>query len=286
MSKEKGDECLQNDFNEETASCTCGFIGFRRNQVFDCSQSCNNREISNVNEDSEELFEINLKEPLDTISEDCESSVFSFDIHNHKDIVHVAVDHAGESSMEALLWTLKHAVTPSTTVCLIHIFPEIRLIPSPFGKIPRSHVKPEYVDFYLAQKKGQRKLLLQRFIDICIDSKVNVEVLLIEDNNVAKAIVDLVNDLSIRKLVIGITKYTLRRRNAIADKVLKNAPEICDVKIICNGKEVIDQMIGCTSSYSSDISSSRVSQEGDESHRFVPLIRFIPNPICLFRPGF
>lgn len=84
-------------------------------------------------EDSEELFEINLKEQLDTISEeDCESSVFSFDFHNDKDVVHVAVDHVGESSMEALLWTLNHALTPSTTVYLLLVFPEIRLVPSPF----------------------------------------------------------------------------------------------------------------------------------------------------------
>lgn len=94
--------------------------------MFDCSTN----EINN--EDSEELFEINLKEQLDTISEeDCESSVFSFDFHNDKDVVHVAVDHVGESSMEALLWTLNHAVTPSTTVYLVHVFPEIRLVPSP-----------------------------------------------------------------------------------------------------------------------------------------------------------
>jgi len=95
--------------------------------VYDCSTN----EVNN--EDLEELFEINLKGSLDTISEDCESSVFSFDIDNNndKDVVHVAVDNVGESSMEALSWTLKHAVTPSTTVYLIHIFPEIRLIPSP-----------------------------------------------------------------------------------------------------------------------------------------------------------
>ncbi|KAK7331165.1 hypothetical protein VNO77_25382 [Canavalia gladiata] len=287
MSKETGHECLHYDPDEETTSCTRGLIGFRRKRVFDCNSS----EISDVNEDSEELFEINLKVALDTISEDCESSVFSFDIHNQKDVVHVAMDHAGESSMEALLWTLKHAVTPSTTLHLIHVFPEIRLIPSPFGKFPRSHINPDYVNFHLDEEKDKRKVLLQRFIDQCNDSKVNVEMMLIEGNNVAKAIVDLVKDLNIRKLIIGITKSNLSksvsgRRNGIADKVLKNAPEICDVKIICNGKEVIDQMIGCTSSCSGDSSSSQVSQEEDESPGFIPLTRFMPNPMWLFRPRF
>ncbi|KAJ1428634.1 UspA [Sesbania bispinosa] len=284
MSGETRHGCLHYDSDEETSTCTCVFTGFRRNQVFDYNQSFS------TNEDSEELFEINLKLPLDAISEDCESSVFSFDIHNEKDIVHVAVDHTGESSMEALLWTLKHAVTPSTTVYLIHVFPEIRLIPTPLGKMVRSHVNPEHVDFYLTQEKSKRKLLLQKFIDLCTDSKVEVEMMLIEGDNIANTIVDLVRNFSIRKLVIGTTKSNLsksvsRKRNAIADKVLKNAPEICDVKILCDGKEVIDQMIGRTSSCSSDGSSSRVSQE-DKFHGFAPLVRFMPNPIWLFKPRF
>ncbi|CAJ1962748.1 unnamed protein product [Sphenostylis stenocarpa] len=268
---------LHNEPDEEASSCSWGFIGFRRNQVFDCSTN----EVNN--EDSEELFEINLKEPLNTISEDY--------IHNNndRDVVHVAVDHVGESSMEALLWTLKHAVTPSTTVYLIHfktlMIPDEKIV----GKFPRSVVNAEYVKFHLTQEKGKRKLLLQEFIDLCLDSKVKVEVMLIEGDNVAKAITDLVRDHDIRKLMIGITKSNLRksvsrRRNGMADKILRNAPEMCDVKIICDGKEVIDQIIDCISSC--DNSSFRAAQEGNESCGFVSLMRFVPNPIWIFRPRF
>ena len=40
-------------------------------------------------------------------------------------------------------------------------------------------------------------------------------------------------------------KSRSKRGNGIADQVLQNAPEFCDVKIICDGKEVvIDQMTG------------------------------------------
>ncbi|KAJ1400368.1 UspA [Sesbania bispinosa] len=195
------DECLHHDSDEESSSWSCGLIGPKRNQVFD----------------SEELFEINLnlkekEPPLDTIrEEDCESTVFSLDIHNKdKDVVYVAVGDGGDSSMEALSWALNHAVTPSTTVCLIHVFPQVKLIPSPLGKIPRSHVNLEHVNIYLTQEKGKRKLLLQKFTDLCIDSKVKVEMMLIEGDNVAKVIVDLVGNLNIRKLVIGTTKSNLR----------------------------------------------------------------------------
>lgn len=40
-------------------------------------------------------------------------------------------------------------------------------------------------------------------------------------------------------------KLRSKRGNGIADQVIQNAPEFCDVKIICDGKEVvIDQMVG------------------------------------------
>ncbi|RDX91500.1 U-box domain-containing protein 33, partial [Mucuna pruriens] len=260
--------------DEESSSCGCGtFIGFKRNQVIGCSS------------DSEELFEINLK---DTIREDeyCESTVFSLDIHNDKDVIYVAVDNHGDSSMEALLWTLKHAVTPSSTLCLLHVFPQVNLIP--MGKIPRSHVNIEYVNMHLTQEKGKRKLLLQKFIDLCVDSKVKVEMMLIEGDNVAKAITDLVENLNIRKLVIGITTSNLRksgsrRQNGIAAKVLKNAQESCDIKIVCEGREVIDQMIDCTSRSIDKGKSISVSQENVESRGFVPLKHFMSSSLWLFR---
>lgn len=123
--------------DEENWSCfRRGFLGFKRNQVIDCSEM--------VDSDSDDLFEINLKESLvlDTIREDCESTVFSLDIHNcnndddeDDDVVYVAVgnnDEHSSPSMEALSWALKHAVTPSATVVrLLHVFPQVKLIPSP-----------------------------------------------------------------------------------------------------------------------------------------------------------
>jgi len=130
---------------EESSGCfRRRFLGLKRNQVIDCSLSRSEIEDSDF---SEELFEINLKEPsvLDTIREDCESTVFSLDIHNcndndddeddDDDIVYVAVsnnDEHSSPSMEALSWALKHAVTPSATVVrLLHVFPQVKLIPSP-----------------------------------------------------------------------------------------------------------------------------------------------------------
>lgn len=292
-------ECLHY-YDDEISSCGCGFIGFKKSQVFDYNFGDDDDD-----GDSEELFEINLKKEsrLDSIREEewCESStVFSLDIHNDNnldDVVYVAVGtNGGSSSMEALSWTLKHAVTPSTTtVSLLHVFPQVKLIPTPLGKIPRSHVNLEHVNIHLTQVKSKlRKLLLQKFMKLCIESKVKVEMMLIEGDNVAEAIVDLVGNLNIRKLVIGTTHSNLSkkgpgRQNSIADMVLKSVQESCDVKIICEGKEVIDQMINGSTSKSKhtrDSSSSRISHQVEESHGFVPLKLLMPNLSWLFRSRF
>ncbi|KAL5056661.1 hypothetical protein RYX36_037343 [Vicia faba] len=273
------DDCLHYSDEDIGIRCGCGLIGFKKNQVFDYNF---NSEI----EEDDDLFEINLKkeEPLDSIKEeDCESStVFSLDIHNDNlsdsdsDVVYVAVGETF-SSMEALSWTLKHLVNPNfTIVSLIHVFPQVKRIPTPLGKIPRSRVNKEHVNIYLTQVKSKRKILLQKFIDLCIDSKVKVDILLIEGDNVGEAVVETVTNLNITKLVIGTTqsnlrKHVSRRQISTAEMVLKSVEERCDVKIICEGREVIDEMNnGCSSQH-------------DEVDGFVPIKRFMPNPFWLFR---
>ncbi|MED6211326.1 hypothetical protein PIB30_072651 [Stylosanthes scabra] len=276
---------------ESSAAFSCASFmskGFKRNQVLDYSS-----EIAEEDEDyyySDGFFEIKLmKDALDTIQEaeeDETSTVFSLDFHKcdeeekEENLVYVAVGE-GDSSMEVLSWALKNSVTPSTTTLyLIHVFPVIKFIPSPLGKIPRSHVKLEYVNHYLTQEKDKRKLLLKKFIDLCIHYKVKVEMLLIEGDKVAEAIVDLVGKLDIRKLVIGTNTSYLRksRSGGIADKVLKNAQETCDVKIICQGREVMDKMImsNSNSSRSTDSTTNSQSQSQDQDE---PRSSIVPNPI-------
>lgn len=84
-----------------------------------------------------ELFEINQDvlraSMVEERDHEHEGSLFSFDFQNWNDRVFVAVGAAEESSssMDALEWTLRHVVTPSTMVLLIHVFPVLRFIPSP-----------------------------------------------------------------------------------------------------------------------------------------------------------
>ncbi|KAJ0086182.1 hypothetical protein Patl1_07440 [Pistacia atlantica] len=78
--------------------------------------------------------------------------------------------------------------------------------------------------------------------------QVKVDTMLFESDIVAKAIIDLIPILSIRKLVVGTSKSSLRKLkskkgNGIANQILQSAPKACEIKIVCEGKEVINQMI-------------------------------------------
>lgn len=94
--------------------------------------------LSDVPTEVKELFGIRDQfVPMPSIREEQDNingaTATAFDVvSNGEDSVCVAVGKS-ESSMAALTWTLKHAVGSSslTTVYLIHIFPEIRLVPSP-----------------------------------------------------------------------------------------------------------------------------------------------------------
>jgi hypothetical protein len=111
--------------SEETyTQCDEASAGYQ-NQFRKYSSVCEIEE-----ESPSETFEINHGVPMASIREEVEGSLFSFDVQNWEDSVYVAVGKS-DSSMDALAWTLKHAVTPSTIVYLVHVFPETRYIPSP-----------------------------------------------------------------------------------------------------------------------------------------------------------
>ncbi|KAI8524873.1 hypothetical protein RHMOL_Rhmol13G0183400 [Rhododendron molle] len=111
------------------------------------------------------------------------------------------------------------------------------------GKLPISQVNREQKGNYMIQERSKRRVFLQKFLDVCSTSKIKVDTILIESDMEAKALLDLIPILNITKLVLGTTKSSLRklrsrRGNEIAGQVLQNAPEFCEVKIICEGKEV------------------------------------------------
>lgn len=192
---------------------------------------------------SEELFEI---KHLDSITEETGKE--------DEEVVYVALlgqttttsssSHAHD--MDALVWTLNNLVHPfsDSVVNLIHVFPQLHYIPSPLGKLPINQVNAEHKERFLIQERSKRRDFLQKFLDICSASKVKVETILIESDMEAKALLDLIPILYIKKLVLGaprssIRKLRSRKGNETVDQMVQNVPEFCELHIICEGKQVV-----------------------------------------------
>ncbi|XP_068327881.1 U-box domain-containing protein 36-like isoform X1 [Pyrus communis] len=182
-----------------------------------------------------------------------------------------------ESSMDALLWTLSHAAVThdhdrSPVIVIVHVFPPMRFVPSPLGMLPKNTVSPKMVNNCMALERDRRRKLLDRYVDACSSAKVKTEIMLIESDTVAKAILDLIPTQNIRNLVVGTIESNLRKLRSkkgsgIASQILRNAPDTsCNIKIIWKGKEVIDDSMftGSTSSRSSNANSLSTQDEDDQ----------------------
>ncbi|WMV11162.1 hypothetical protein MTR67_004547 [Solanum verrucosum] len=253
--------CDDDDEGKKTTNGNCDVLGRRRSSSLENEiEEIEEEQGTNINGyvRASELFEIDNRGGLATIKEghDVESStLYSFDFHNNGNVVvYVAVGNSSsankiskETSMDALLWTLKNVVLdpPSTIVFLIHIYPETKYIPTPLGLIPIGQVSAEQKENHMAQERGKRRQFLQKYYDACAATKVKVDTILIESDTEAKAILDLMPICNIRRLILGTSKANLkklksRKGSGTADQILLNAPEFCEVKIICEGKEMVE----------------------------------------------
>ncbi|MQM04305.1 hypothetical protein Taro_037099 [Colocasia esculenta] len=154
--------------------------------------------------------------------------------------VYVAVGKGG-SSMDALVWALKQLNSSSGFVYLVHVFPEVHHIPTPLGMLPKKQVTPQQVETHTSHERSKRRALLHKYISLCYSVKVQVDTILIESDLVAKAILELIPVLRIRKLIMGTSKSNLRmirRGSGKVGQVVKDVPEYCEVKIVCEGQQV------------------------------------------------
>lgn len=243
--------------SDEWAPPPINIINFDNYRINNSWSSSSNHEIVEDDEDEDDddgrfggsRLMPSITEEYDDDDGDA-SNLFSYDNRNGSDVVYVVTWRGSEelssASMDALVWTLGNNLHESTIVYLVHVFPELRYISTPLGRLPISQANPEQKESCLVQERSKRSEYLQRFLSLCSSSKVQVDTVLIESDMEAKAILDLIPILNIRTLVLGATKSTLRKLRGSSkkggggtlDQILHNAPEFCEVKVICEGKEV------------------------------------------------
>ncbi|CAA0826697.1 Adenine nucleotide alpha hydrolases-like superfamily protein [Striga hermonthica] len=149
--------------------------------------------------------------------------------------VYVAV---GKNDSHVVKWALDHALSPGGRLFLVHVFPQITYISTPVGRLSRSQLSKEQAQYYIREESNKRKHMLEKYIQLCNESKVAVDTMLVESNASTKAILELIAVANITKLVMGTKQSPLSRlsRKGLGlgkgEYVQKYAPKSCDVTVI------------------------------------------------------
>ncbi|KAK4264389.1 hypothetical protein QN277_025572 [Acacia crassicarpa] len=155
--------------------------------------------------------------------------------------IYVAV---GKDDMDVVKWALDHAVSHSSRIFFIHVSAPITLIPTPVGNIPRSQLNHQQVKRYENAEINKTNNILQKYIQMSTEAQVSTETVHLESNDTAKAILELISVLNIKNLVMGIKKHAHSwGKNKVMSRgeiVKQKAPEFCEVVLVCEGNEILN----------------------------------------------
>ncbi|KAM7272227.1 hypothetical protein ACFE04_026890 [Oxalis oulophora] len=145
-------------------------------------------------------------------------------------------------------WALEKYIREESVVfILLHVRPKITSVPTPSKEgvlvgnyIPLSQARDDVVKTYKKEIEWQTNEMLLPYKRMCAQKEVQVDVVVIESDDVPKAIAEEVEKSTIRKLVIGASSYGLFSRkpskNSMSSKISTCAPSFCTVYAISNGK--------------------------------------------------
>ncbi|GAA0162155.1 hypothetical protein LIER_18312 [Lithospermum erythrorhizon] len=233
------------------------------------------QEVGEENEGNYLSFEVNNNGgQLETIEEEGSetSSLFSFDYRSHTtEIIHVGIiEKHEETSMDAVHWALSNFVNPiSNVVCLVYIFPIANKIHTLLGKMAIGQANTQQQEIHLAYEEYKKKHYLMKFRNVCEAFEVNVDTVSVESHMKERALLKLIPMLHISKLVVGLTKRSISKKGGgAAGHILRGAPQNCEMKIICEGKEVGNEILGVAhhngeaSEYESTSTTGTATPEG------------------------
>lgn len=159
-------------------------------------------------------------------------------------MVAVAVDK-DKNSAYAVKWALDRLVVRGETLVLIHVRPPILTIPTPMGnRVPVTLISDDVMATYVQQVESQTDELLQPYLQLCNNRKVQAEIKVLVDDDIPMAIVAYISNFNISKIVMGSSSRSIFprlfcRRVMVPDvpaRVAKFVPSICTVYVISKGK--------------------------------------------------
>ncbi|XP_028765110.1 uncharacterized protein LOC114723121 [Neltuma alba] len=173
---------------------------------------------------------------IEEISEDGESETDNRE--SGAEDIYVAV---GKDDIDVVKWALDHAVSPSSRIFFVHVSVPVTLIPTPVGNLPISQLNQQRVRSYENEEINKTNNIMQKYIQLSNDAQVRAETVHLENNDTAKGLLELISVLNIRNLVMGIKKPPHpwgKNKLSRGEIVKQNAPEFCEVALVCVGNEV------------------------------------------------
>ncbi|KAL4281218.1 hypothetical protein GQ457_03G044780 [Hibiscus cannabinus] len=154
--------------------------------------------------------------------------------------VAVAIDK-NKGSQHALKWAMDYLMSRGQSLTLLHVKTKPSSVPNPSGShVKISDVNDQVAKAYKQQVETQAKEVFLPFRCFCSRKDIKCNEIILEDTDVARALINYVSAATIDTLVLGApSKSGFVRRFMTADvttSVSKGAPDYCTVYVIGKGK--------------------------------------------------
>ncbi|KAK4431686.1 U-box domain-containing protein 52 [Sesamum alatum] len=157
-------------------------------------------------------------------------------------VVAIAIN-CGKKSKYVIRWALQNLIPDGgpEQICfkLIHVFPEITIVPTPMGTgMPISQVRNDVAAAFRKEVQWQTSERILPYKMLCIRKKVQAEIVQIESDDVVNAIAKEIAKCNIKKLVIGSSSIggLFSRRQNLSSRISECCPSFCTVYVVSKGK--------------------------------------------------
>ncbi|CAK8568759.1 unnamed protein product [Lathyrus sativus] len=158
-------------------------------------------------------------------------------------LIAVAIDKE-KGSQNALKWAIDNLLTRNATVILIHVkvvASSISSSPSIFttSKSTRAAINANGNDSLTSKEPEAQKNIFLPYRVFCTRKDIQCRDVLLQDSDVAKALIDYASQAGIEHLVLGSSTKTGLLKFKVSDvsgTVAKGAPDFCTVYVIGKGK--------------------------------------------------
>lgn len=180
-------------------------------------------------------------------------------------IVFVAVGKEIKDGKSVLGWALRN-VKPLRKVVLTHVHCPDKLIPMGLGGwFPAEKLNKEQLSAYRLTEWKKMEKTLDEYMLVCKVAKVQAEKLVIEMDDIAKGLMELISQTGITQLVMGAAsdkKYSKKMKapkSKIATAIQRDAPNSCRIWFICKSYLVCTREPGVQSAVMPQTTTSNIS---------------------------